>query len=283
MDNERKDSMVDWILQLDTAPYASGAATFPNPFPYTIPQDEPIVYTSPPQQQSLDVCSTQQQITMSHLVPYECTNHSTATNSYEGSGTNSIVTNPELSQLGEEKEYQQQDDFKDGERQLQLYCQQQQQYQSQYQQPNALISTMPTQQQQQPQAAPSSPSQDNSNKIASAAYLMPMKRLKKPRPKPKSSFSSTSPTSIHGTEPLSGRLDFRPTMTDQVPENQLKTMSPRERRQLRNKISARNFRNRRKGKNNFSVEKESGTIVYSLCPFHPHACTLLPICVTYLY
>ncbi|CAO3642356.1 unnamed protein product [Cunninghamella blakesleeana] len=47
-------------------------------------------------------------------------------------------------------------------------------------------------------------------------------------------------------EPLSGRLDFRPTMTDQVPESQLKAMSPKERRQLRNKISARNFRNRRK-------------------------------------
>lgn len=50
-----------------------------------------------------------------------------------------------------------------------------------------------------------------------------------------------------GAEPLSGRLDFRPTMTDQVPESQLKAMTPRERRQLRNKISARNFRNRRKG------------------------------------
>ncbi|CAO3637819.1 unnamed protein product [Cunninghamella echinulata] len=50
----------------------------------------------------------------------------------------------------------------------------------------------------------------------------------------------------HAGEPLSGRLDFRPTMTDQVPESQLKSMSPKERRQLRNKISARNFRNRRK-------------------------------------
>ncbi|KAI8343202.1 hypothetical protein BC941DRAFT_508649 [Chlamydoabsidia padenii] len=49
-----------------------------------------------------------------------------------------------------------------------------------------------------------------------------------------------------GAEPFSGRLDFRPTMTEQVPESQLKAMSPRERRQLRNKISARNFRNRRK-------------------------------------
>ncbi|ORY99567.1 hypothetical protein BCR42DRAFT_497326 [Absidia repens] len=53
-------------------------------------------------------------------------------------------------------------------------------------------------------------------------------------------------SSVGGAKPLSGRLDFRPTMTDQVPESQLKSMSPRERRQLRNKISARNFRNRRK-------------------------------------
>jgi hypothetical protein len=103
-------------------------------------------------------------------------------------------------------------------------------------------------QQQQPQTVPLSPSQDNSSKTTSNENLMPTKRLKKPKSKAKSPFSSTSPTSIHGTEPLSGRLDFRPTMTDQVPENQLKTMSPRERRQLRNKISARNFRNRRKGK-----------------------------------
>lgn len=43
------------------------------------------------------------------------------------------------------------------------------------------------------------------------------------------------------------RLDFRP-MNDFIPESQLKTMTSKERRQLRNKISARNFRNRRKGK-----------------------------------
>ncbi|KAI7894174.1 uncharacterized protein EV154DRAFT_499556 [Mucor mucedo] len=41
------------------------------------------------------------------------------------------------------------------------------------------------------------------------------------------------------------RLDFRP-INDFIPESQLKTMSSKERRQLRNKISARNFRNRRK-------------------------------------
>ncbi|KAI8086067.1 uncharacterized protein BX664DRAFT_334832 [Halteromyces radiatus] len=56
----------------------------------------------------------------------------------------------------------------------------------------------------------------------------------------------TKKAKSHGAEPLSGRLDFRPSMTDQVPESQLKAMSPKERRQLRNKISARNFRNRRK-------------------------------------
>ncbi|ORX53073.1 hypothetical protein DM01DRAFT_1407851 [Hesseltinella vesiculosa] len=50
----------------------------------------------------------------------------------------------------------------------------------------------------------------------------------------------------HSNEAFSGKLDFRPTMTDHIPEHQLKSMSPKERRQLRNKISARNFRNRRK-------------------------------------
>ncbi|KAG0172114.1 hypothetical protein DFQ28_011497 [Apophysomyces sp. BC1034] len=40
-------------------------------------------------------------------------------------------------------------------------------------------------------------------------------------------------------------LDFRPA-NDHVPEAQLKAMTSTERRQLRNKISARNFRNRRK-------------------------------------
>lgn len=44
-----------------------------------------------------------------------------------------------------------------------------------------------------------------------------------------------------------GRLDFRP-IRDYIPESQLKAMTSKERRQLRNKISARNFRNRRKGK-----------------------------------
>ncbi|KAG1457772.1 hypothetical protein G6F56_006537 [Rhizopus delemar] len=42
-----------------------------------------------------------------------------------------------------------------------------------------------------------------------------------------------------------GRLDFR-QIYDNVSESQLKAMTSKERRQLRNKISARNFRNRRK-------------------------------------
>lgn len=46
------------------------------------------------------------------------------------------------------------------------------------------------------------------------------------------------------------RLDFRP-INDYIPESQLKAMTSKERRQLRNKISARNFRNRRKGELNF--------------------------------
>jgi hypothetical protein len=43
-----------------------------------------------------------------------------------------------------------------------------------------------------------------------------------------------------------GRLDFR-SSSNYVSDSQLKSMSSKERRQLRNKISARNFRNRRKG------------------------------------
>ncbi|SAM04415.1 hypothetical protein [Absidia glauca] len=73
---------------------------------------------------------------------------------------------------------------------------------------------------------------DRQSITTSTTFTTTAKRTKKAKPT--------------GAEPLSGRLDFRPTMTDQVPESQLKAMTPRERRQLRNKISARNFRNRRK-------------------------------------
>ncbi|KAI8375536.1 hypothetical protein BD560DRAFT_392589 [Blakeslea trispora] len=55
-------------------------------------------------------------------------------------------------------------------------------------------------------------------------------------------------TSSGGNKPpasTTSRLDFRP-IHDHIPESQLKAMSSKERRQLRNKISARNFRNRRK-------------------------------------
>jgi hypothetical protein len=54
---------------------------------------------------------------------------------------------------------------------------------------------------------------------------------------------STSPPAVTSS---TSRLDFRP-INDYIPESQLKTMTSKERRQLRNKISARNFRNRRKG------------------------------------
>ncbi|GAA5800948.1 hypothetical protein EDC94DRAFT_661750 [Helicostylum pulchrum] len=47
------------------------------------------------------------------------------------------------------------------------------------------------------------------------------------------------------TTSTTSRLDFRP-INDFIPESQLKAMTSKERRQLRNKISARNFRNRRK-------------------------------------
>ncbi|KAI8976224.1 hypothetical protein BDB01DRAFT_853274 [Pilobolus umbonatus] len=46
-------------------------------------------------------------------------------------------------------------------------------------------------------------------------------------------------------QPSTGKLDFRSSY-EFIPDSQLKSMSTKERRQLRNKISARNFRNRRK-------------------------------------
>lgn len=63
-----------------------------------------------------------------------------------------------------------------------------------------------------------------------------------------SSNTTRKPKSSNGPPATStGRLDFRP-IHDHIPESQLKAMTSKERRQLRNKISARNFRNRRKGK-----------------------------------
>ncbi|KAI9310314.1 hypothetical protein BX666DRAFT_1882539 [Dichotomocladium elegans] len=57
---------------------------------------------------------------------------------------------------------------------------------------------------------------------------------------PRASYRSTMPTT--------GRLDFRVTRTADcnVSDSELKKMTSKERRQLRNKISARNFRQRRK-------------------------------------
>lgn len=61
-----------------------------------------------------------------------------------------------------------------------------------------------------------------------------------------SSTTTRKPKSSNGPPATStGRLDFRP-IHDHIPESQLKAMTSKERRQLRNKISARNFRNRRK-------------------------------------
>ncbi|KAL9556553.1 hypothetical protein MBANPS3_001813 [Mucor bainieri] len=60
------------------------------------------------------------------------------------------------------------------------------------------------------------------------------------------SSTARKPKSSNGPPATStGRLDFRP-IHDHIPESQLKAMTSKERRQLRNKISARNFRNRRK-------------------------------------
>ncbi|KAI8646375.1 hypothetical protein BD408DRAFT_410123 [Parasitella parasitica] len=64
--------------------------------------------------------------------------------------------------------------------------------------------------------------------------------------------ANVKPTNARKTKHLNGlpaastgRLDFRP-ISDHIPDSQLKAMTSKERRQLRNKISARNFRNRRK-------------------------------------
>ncbi|KAG1344095.1 hypothetical protein G6F62_004591 [Rhizopus arrhizus] len=59
--------------------------------------------------------------------------------------------------------------------------------------------------------------------------------------------STSSDHGKHSSEFASstGRLDFR-QVQDNLSESQLKLMTSKERRQLRNKISARNFRNRRK-------------------------------------
>ena len=76
--------------------------------------------------------------------------------------------------------------------------------------------------------------------------------------KQRSSTATLKPFNPHGstTEPLdnklqptTGRLDFRVSNNDDchVTDSQLKKMTSKERRQLRNKISARNFRQRRKG------------------------------------
>jgi hypothetical protein len=64
----------------------------------------------------------------------------------------------------------------------------------------------------------------------------------KPTATPRKAKNSNGPPATS-----TGRLDFRP-INDYIPESQLKAMTSKERRQLRNKISARNFRNRRKGK-----------------------------------
>lgn len=64
----------------------------------------------------------------------------------------------------------------------------------------------------------------------------------KPTATPRKAKNSNGPPATS-----TGRLDFRP-INDHIPDSQLKAMTSKERRQLRNKISARNFRNRRKGK-----------------------------------
>lgn len=60
-----------------------------------------------------------------------------------------------------------------------------------------------------------------------------------PQPKPQQQVSPEITTGAH--------LTSSPSEEDEPTDAQLKMMPSKERRQLRNKISARNFRNRRKG------------------------------------
>lgn len=61
----------------------------------------------------------------------------------------------------------------------------------------------------------------------------------------KEQYAGRQKSQAPNTASSTSRLDFRP-INDFIPESQLKNMTSKERRQLRNKISARNFRNRRK-------------------------------------
>lgn len=118
--------------------------------------------------------------------------------------------------------------------------------------------TSPLIQQYHSGSSTSGSSSDSSDKESS-----PLPRSPTP-PTPKGRFTSKAalkpfipediepPTNAdHRTMPTTGRLDFRVTATANynVSPSDLKKMTSKERRQLRNKISARNFRQRRKGKN----------------------------------
>lgn len=76
----------------------------------------------------------------------------------------------------------------------------------------------------------------NQPEPSNESNLKPYTPSKKEKPNPHPYLQQTT-----------SRLDFRP-INDPVSDSQLKVMTSKERRQLRNKISARNFRNRRKGK-----------------------------------
>lgn len=75
-----------------------------------------------------------------------------------------------------------------------------------------------------------------------------------PSPSSMEEYVKNKKSQIPNIQSSTSRLDFRP-INDYIPESQLKAMTSKERRQLRNKISARNFRNRRKGKVNFNCRK----------------------------
>lgn len=118
--------------------------------------------------------------------------------------------------------------------------------------------TSPLIQQYHSGSSTSGSSSDSSDKESSPLPRSPSPSAPKGRFTSKAALKPFIPEDIepptnadHRTMPTTGRLDFRVTATADynVSPSELKKMTSKERRQLRNKISARNFRQRRKGEN----------------------------------
>ncbi|KAI7875045.1 hypothetical protein K492DRAFT_240474 [Lichtheimia hyalospora FSU 10163] len=115
--------------------------------------------------------------------------------------------------------------------------------------------TSPLIQQYHSGSSTSGSSSDSSDKESSPLPRSPSPPVTKGRFTSKAALKPFIPEDIepptnadHRTMPTTGRLDFRVTATPNynVTPSDLKKMTSKERRQLRNKISARNFRQRRK-------------------------------------